>query len=94
MNGTRLCGLIAPLRIAAASPALRNDPQMRQAFINQVAGPIVNKMFECGMAPEVARRNCLPMALAMKCFRSGGSASAAMTTWRRAPTNSAKPTTR
>ena len=30
---------------------LRNDPQARTAFINQVAGPIVNKMFECGMIP-------------------------------------------
>ena len=30
---------------------LRNDPQMRAAFINQVAGPIANKMFECGMIP-------------------------------------------
>ena len=30
---------------------LRNDPQMRQAFFNQVAAPIVNKMFECGMIP-------------------------------------------
>ena len=30
---------------------LRNDPQMRQAFINQIAGPVVNKMFECGMVP-------------------------------------------
>jgi len=30
---------------------LRSDPQMRQAFINQVAGPVVNKMFECGMVP-------------------------------------------
>jgi len=30
---------------------LREDPQMRQAFINQVAGPVVNKMFECGMVP-------------------------------------------
>jgi hypothetical protein len=68
MKGTQLCGRIAPVRIAAASQALRNDPQMRQAFINQVAGPIVNKMFECGMAPEVARRSCVPMALAMKCF--------------------------
>jgi len=25
---------------------LHNDPQMRTAFINKVAGPIVNKMFE------------------------------------------------
>ena len=30
---------------------LQNDPQMRQAFINKVAGPIVNKMFTCGMIP-------------------------------------------
>jgi len=30
---------------------LRNDPQMRQAFFNKVSGPIVNKMFECGMIP-------------------------------------------
>jgi len=30
---------------------LRQDPQMRQAFFNQVAAPIVNKMFECGMIP-------------------------------------------
>ena len=30
---------------------LKSDPQMRQAFFNKVAGPIVNKMFECGMIP-------------------------------------------
>jgi hypothetical protein len=30
---------------------LRNDPQARIAFINRVAGPIVNKLFECGMVP-------------------------------------------
>jgi hypothetical protein len=30
---------------------LRNDPQARIAFINRVAGPIVNKLFECGMIP-------------------------------------------
>ena len=30
---------------------LRQDPQMRQAFFNKVAAPIVNKMFECGMIP-------------------------------------------
>ena len=30
---------------------LRNDPQMRTAFINQVAAPITNKLFECGMIP-------------------------------------------
>ena len=30
---------------------LRNDPQMRQAFINKIAAPIANKLFECGMIP-------------------------------------------
>jgi hypothetical protein len=30
---------------------LRNDPQMRKAFIDKVAAPIANKMFECGMIP-------------------------------------------
>lgn len=30
---------------------LKSDPQMRQAFINRVAAPIANKMFECGMIP-------------------------------------------
>jgi len=30
---------------------LRGDPQMRAAFINKVAAPIVNKMFDCGMLP-------------------------------------------
>lgn len=34
-----------------AVEALRNDPQMRQAFFNKVSAPIVNKMFECGMIP-------------------------------------------
>jgi hypothetical protein len=34
-----------------AMQALRNDPQMREAFINKVAAPIANKMFECGMIP-------------------------------------------
>lgn len=34
-----------------AIQALRNDPQMRNAFINRVAAPIANKMFECGMIP-------------------------------------------
>ena len=31
--------------------ALKADPQMRQAFMNKVAAPIANKMFECGMIP-------------------------------------------
>jgi len=30
---------------------LKSDPQMRAAFINKVAAPIANKMFECGMIP-------------------------------------------
>ena len=30
---------------------LHNDPQMRAAFINRVAAPIANKLFECGMIP-------------------------------------------
>jgi hypothetical protein len=30
---------------------LRSDPQMRAAFINMVAPPIANKMFDCGMIP-------------------------------------------
>jgi hypothetical protein len=30
---------------------LRNDPDRRAAFINRVAAPIANKMFECGMIP-------------------------------------------
>jgi hypothetical protein len=34
-----------------AIQALKGDPQMRQAFFSKVSGPIVNKMFECGMIP-------------------------------------------
>jgi hypothetical protein len=30
---------------------LHNDPQARTAFLNKVAAPIANKMFECGMIP-------------------------------------------
>jgi hypothetical protein len=30
---------------------LRTDPQMRTYFMNKIAGPIANKMFECGMIP-------------------------------------------
>ena len=30
---------------------LRSDPQMRQMFINRVAAPVANKLFECGMIP-------------------------------------------
>ena len=30
---------------------LRNDAQMRTAFLNRVAPPIANKLLECGMIP-------------------------------------------
>ena len=30
---------------------LKSDPKMREHFLNMVAGPIANKMFECGMVP-------------------------------------------
>ena len=30
---------------------LQSDPQMRTAFLNKIAGPVTNKMFECGMIP-------------------------------------------
>jgi hypothetical protein len=30
---------------------LKTDPQMRVVFINKVAAPIANKMFECGLIP-------------------------------------------
>ena len=30
---------------------LRSNPQMRTEFINRVAAPMANKMFECGMIP-------------------------------------------
>jgi hypothetical protein len=34
-----------------AMEMLKSDAQMRQVFINKVAAPIANKMFECGMIP-------------------------------------------
>jgi hypothetical protein len=30
---------------------LRDDPHMRRMFIDRVAAPIANKMFECGLLP-------------------------------------------
>lgn len=30
---------------------LKGDPQLRKAFMDKVAGPIANKMFDCGMIP-------------------------------------------
>lgn len=30
---------------------LHEDPQLREAFLNRVAAPIANKLFECGIIP-------------------------------------------
>lgn len=30
---------------------LRNDSQARITFINKIAAPVLNKMFDCGMIP-------------------------------------------
>jgi len=30
---------------------LKSDPKMREQFLNKVAAPIANKMFDCGMIP-------------------------------------------
>lgn len=30
---------------------LKGDPQLRMEFLNKVAGPVANKMFECGLIP-------------------------------------------
>jgi len=30
---------------------LQSDPQLRTEFINRVAAPIANRLFECGMIP-------------------------------------------
>ena len=30
---------------------LHSDPQMKAAFLNKVAPPIANKMFDCGLIP-------------------------------------------
>jgi hypothetical protein len=35
----------------AALEFLRGDSQARQAFIDKIAAPVANKMFECGMFP-------------------------------------------
>lgn len=36
---------------AKAIEMLQNNPEMRQKFIDRVAGPIANKMFECNLIP-------------------------------------------
>lgn len=35
----------------AALDFLHNDAQARQSFIDKIAAPVANKMFECGMFP-------------------------------------------
>ena len=30
---------------------LKKDPKMRAAFLNRVAGPIANRLFDCGIIP-------------------------------------------
>ena len=30
---------------------LHNDPTARAAFLNRIAAPVANKLFECGMIP-------------------------------------------
>jgi hypothetical protein len=40
-----------PEREERAIRLLQEDPAMRQAFINRISGPIMNKMFQCGMIP-------------------------------------------
>ncbi|MEM8639188.1 MAG: hypothetical protein AAGG51_10285 [Cyanobacteria bacterium P01_G01_bin.54] len=34
-----------------AIEVLKNNPELREKFINQVAGPMANKMFECNLVP-------------------------------------------
>jgi hypothetical protein len=40
-----------PPREQQAIQMMHEDPQIRAAFIDRVAAPIANKMFECGMIP-------------------------------------------
>ncbi len=36
---------------AKAIELLQNNPQLREEFINRVAGPIANRMFDCDLIP-------------------------------------------
>ena len=52
------CAELASKRGQPPSPAeqrvvqaMRNDPGMRAAFIDRVAAPIANKLFECHLIP-------------------------------------------
>jgi hypothetical protein len=40
-----------PPREQQALQLLRDDPQIRAMFIDKIAAPVANKMFECGMIP-------------------------------------------
>src|SRR5439155_22071118 len=46
---------------------LRNDGQMRTTFIDKIAAPVANKMFECGMIPS--RRGGTRCSAAHCCLR-------------------------
>jgi hypothetical protein len=39
------------MREQEAIQLLRGDPQLRTEFINKIAAPVANKMFECGLVP-------------------------------------------
>jgi hypothetical protein len=38
-------------KVKMAIEFLRNDSQARVAFVNRIAAPVLNKMFECGLIP-------------------------------------------
>src|SRR5262245_50834455 len=40
-----------PMEEQNAIAILRSDPQMRAAFIDRIAAPVANKLFECGLIP-------------------------------------------
>src|SRR5215475_15546404 len=44
-------GQSKPAEEQQAIRMLQSNPQMRAEFINRVAAPIANKLFECGMIP-------------------------------------------
>ena len=48
---------------------LKGDPQMRQAFINKIATPIANKMFDSGLTNAAAKLTSLFRAAAIRCRR-------------------------
>jgi hypothetical protein len=52
------CQQLAQQKTAPPSPEkvravqfLKTDPQLRTAFLNKIAGPIANKLFDCGFIP-------------------------------------------